>query len=397
MRPKARNCSVRVLVAACRAGKSATTRSAEGRAMRIAKIIFFITTFVFAAHAADAKPFTHLWVFGDSTVDTGWYKVPKKNSDPPTYSGNSNFDAWLAPIPPDTQTGAQKWNIGKPTVNPKRISVQELAHILGVGARPHNQKNQANVPGTNYATSGARNKEVNAAGSGRFPNAIPTRTQIEHYLASYTPNGKALYVISSGGNDVQAALDANNAVCTDSAQSDSQTAANELANKINALQGQNAKYIIVANQPESFGGTDKEKCRGVYDTALKSKLDALGVSYAWGDVNSVRTMMEQHPTTFGLNPLYLGTGAPSCSPPASSTGIGSDWAFLCSPASPVSTPSNTDTSEFADNNHWAPTPQKVLGSYYYCLAKQTWPDVFTASPAPNQPFTACSTFDPSWN
>jgi len=366
--------------------------------MRIAKIVFLVVTFVFAANAAGAKPFSRLWVFGDSTVDTGWYKVAKKNSNPITYSGDPNFDAWLAPIPPDTQTGAQKWNIGKPTVNPKRISVQELAHILGVSAYPHNQKNQQNEPGTNYATSGARNKETNDPNSGRFPNAIPTRIQIEHYLASYTPNGKALYVISSGGNDVQAALDANNAVCTDSAQSDSKTAANELANKIHALQGQNAKYIIVANQPESFGGTDKEKCRGVYNSTLKSKLDSLGVTYAWGDVNSVRTLMEQNPATFGLDPMYLGNSAPACAPPDQSmTHIGSDWAFLCSSTSPVSRPSNIDTSEFADNNHWAPTPQKVLGSYYYCLAKQTWPDVFTASPAPNQPFTACSTFNSSWN
>ena len=40
--------------------------------MRIAKIVFLISTFAFASDAADAKPFTHLWVFGDSTVDTGW-------------------------------------------------------------------------------------------------------------------------------------------------------------------------------------------------------------------------------------------------------------------------------------------------------------------------------------
>ena len=133
------------------------------------------------------------------------------------------------------------------------MSVQELAHILGVGARPHNQKNQQNVPGTNYATSGARNKEFNDPNSGRFANAIPTRIQIDHYLQNHNPNGKALYLISSGGNDVQAALDANNGSCTTSAISDSKAAAVSLANKIETLQSNNAKYIIVANQPECSG------------------------------------------------------------------------------------------------------------------------------------------------
>jgi phospholipase/lecithinase/hemolysin len=366
--------------------------------MRIAKIVFLISTFVFASDAADAKPFTHLWVFGDSTVDTGWYKVPKKNSNPPTYSGAASFDYWLGPIPPDPQTGAQKWGIGKPTVNPKRVSVQELAHILGVSAYPHNQRNQQNVRGTNYATSGGRNTETNAQNSGFFPNAIPTVTQIDHYLEAVNPAGKALYLISSGGNDVAAVLNANNGSCNDSAVSDIQTAAHDLAKKIHGLQGHGAKYIIVANLVESFGTTqDIKNCRSAYDTALMEKLNSLGVTYAWGDVNFVRTTMEYNASTFGLDPNLLGPGNAACKPPNSSTNTGSSWALLCSPTSPVSQPSNTDTAEFADNEHWAPTAQKVLSSYYYCLAEQTWPHVFAANPAPNQPFTACSTFDSSWN
>jgi hypothetical protein len=47
----------------------------------------------FAATAA-AKPVTQLWVFGDSTVDTGWYRIPKSGSHPPTHSGEANFDAF---------------------------------------------------------------------------------------------------------------------------------------------------------------------------------------------------------------------------------------------------------------------------------------------------------------
>jgi phospholipase/lecithinase/hemolysin len=79
------------------------------------------------------------------------------------------------------------------------MSVEVLADILGVTAFPQNQL------GTNYATSGARNEQINTVGSGFFPNAIPTQQQIENYLKIIHPTGLALYVVSSGGNDVAAA------------------------------------------------------------------------------------------------------------------------------------------------------------------------------------------------
>jgi len=362
--------------------------------MRTAKLLVCAALLTLLGQTASANPFTRLWVFGDSTVDTGWYKVPKANSNPPTYSGEPSFDFYLAPSTPGGPTGAEQWDIGKPTVNPERMSVQELAHLLGVTARPHNQLNSQNQPGTNYATSGARNKEYNDANSGRFPNAIPTQIQINHYLNKYVPNGRALYVISSGGNDVAAALDAANGMCTADAKTAVEAAADGLAKKIHTLQANHAKYIIVANLPESYGDAEKQNCRQDYDATLQSKLNSLGVEYAWGDVNAVRGKMEGLPNTYGLDPNLLGTNNAACSPPPN---IGSSWALLCSLTSRASTPSNADTSEFADNEHWAPAAQKVLGTYYLCLAKNTWPSLFAASPAPHEPPFACSLFDSSWS
>jgi hypothetical protein len=45
-------------------------------------------TLSFSAGPADARPFDRLWVFGDSTVDTGWYNF--------TLSGESQFDQYLS-------------------------------------------------------------------------------------------------------------------------------------------------------------------------------------------------------------------------------------------------------------------------------------------------------------
>ena len=59
-------------------------------------------------------------------------------------------------------------------------------------------------------------------------------------------------------------------------------------------------------------------------------------------------------------------------------------------------PTNAAISEFADDEHWATGGHRVLGSYYFCLAKNTWITVFNARPAPKLPPITCNTFDPSW-
>jgi outer membrane lipase/esterase len=352
--------------------------------MRTTELIV-AAVFLSLVNAAAADPFSRLWVFGDSTVDTGWFqKAP--------FSGEANFDAYLAPTSPHGKTGAEKWGIGRPTSSPGPMSVEVLGHILGLTAHPHNRLDDHGERGTNYATSGARNQEVNTAASGLFPNAIPTRRQVEHYLGDHDPSGHALYVVSSGGNDVSSALNANNGMCSTAAQTDVQNAADSLAHTIQALQDHDARYIIVANLPQSFGSTlDEMNCRAAYNTALFSKLSALAVSYALGDVDGVRFKIEHNMGSFGIS--HLGNTNTACSMP---TNITSAWALLCSPTSPASTPSNADVSEFADNEHWATGAMRVLGGYYFCLAKNTWPAVFAAHPAPHQPPFMCYLFNASW-
>jgi hypothetical protein len=105
-------------------------------------------TFALFLTPAMAKPFTQLWVFGDSSVDSGSFRVAP-------YTGDSFVDFYLAPtFPFNSKTGFQKWGIGKPTSNPGLMNSEELALLLGVTASPQNQH------GTNYAFSGARNSMI---------------------------------------------------------------------------------------------------------------------------------------------------------------------------------------------------------------------------------------------
>jgi phospholipase/lecithinase/hemolysin len=369
--------------------------------------------------AGPAGAFDRLWVFGDSTVDTGWY-----NFRP---SGESQFDQYLSTYnlarPRNTPP---TYGMGKATSNPGPVSVEVLARLILTDILPADQSIplealplpavQADLRapdlivlpppglrpflfGTNFATGGARNHDANSPGIGLFPNAVPTETQIANYLRQNLPDRNSLYLISSGGNDVSYAL--NNL------DANSQTtyvtgAADSLAAAILTLQQGGARYIIVTNLPESFGNANQQTLRHLYNTELMSKLTALGVNYAWGDMNSVRQQIVANPASFGIAHTTNQLADRACTTPAETTGITSAWAYVCSPSSPVSQPVSATFAEqalFSDDEHWATGGHNVLGSYYYCLARKTWPQAFPRRldgfffplPEPHPPIP-CATF-----
>jgi phospholipase/lecithinase/hemolysin len=371
--------------------------------------------------AGSANAFDRLWVFGDSTVDTGWY-----NFRP---SGESQFDQFLS-----------TWNLarprntpptlgaGKATSNPGPVSVEVLARLIGTDVLPADEliplqklplvANQAapsapapdlivQLPpglralffGTNYATGGARNHDANPPGIGLFPNAVPTETQITNYMSLHHPDGNALYLISSGGNDVSFAL--NNPVNDPMAYVTG--AADSLAAAIATLQQGGAQFIIVTNLPESFGNANQQMFRHLYNTELVSQLAALGVSFAWADMNSVRQQIVARPDLFGIAHTTTQQIDVACTKPSEGLMISSGWAYVCSPSSPASQPiSPTFAAQalFSDNEHWATGGHTVLGSYYYCLALKTWPQQFPLRLARffplsgPQPPIPCATFQP---
>jgi len=326
--------------------------------MRVIKIALVPILLLFAGGLAAAQPFTALWIFGDSTVDTGWYI----NND----CGEPNYNTYIQYQP--------SLGVGKPTSSPGLMSVEVLAEALGVTAAPANQTN-----GTNYATGGAKNFRHNLSSGDGFPKAVPTIDQIKHYLAHNTVSSTALYVISSGDNDVTFVLKhpGHKNYLT--------KAANALANKISVLKQGGAQYIIVVGLPQSYGSTTKKKqLRAFYNKKLTNKLTSLGVSYLWADADHVRQVMESYknnpPSPFGITNYTIGkTGCTqmcpdsACSMPDAGTGITTDWAYVCSTtAGAPSTATNDAASEWADDNHYATGGQKVLGTYLYCAAQNQW-------------------------
>jgi len=351
--------------------------------MRVIKIVLVPILLLFAGGLAAADPFTKLWIFGDSTVDTGWYRYSK--------SDEMSYDKYMQP------TMMKDFGVGRPTSSPGEMSVEVLADALGLQAIPADKKNAS---GTNYATGGAKNFRHNLPMGDGFPGAVPTITQLNNYLTAHHSHASstALYVISSGDNDVAFALKhpGNKNYLT--------KAANALAKEISVLQQDGAKYIIVVGLPQSYGSTQQKKnFRATYNTKLKNKLDSLlgSANFLWADANHVRQVMESYknnpPSPFGITNYTIGkTGCTqmcpdsACSMPDAGTGITTDWAYVCSTtAGAPSTATNDAASEWADDNHYATGGQKVLGTYFYCAAKNQWPTLAWSS-NPTLPFD-CTT------
>jgi outer membrane lipase/esterase len=306
-------------------------------------------------------PLTRLWVFGDSTVDSGWFKIAP-------YSGEQKFDTYIM---------TPALGVGRPTSSPGLMSVEVLANALHTDAAPANQS------GTDYATGGARDRLANTEANSGFPNAVPTATQIQNYLAANTPAAEDLFIVSSGDNDVAYALNHSSIDQSSYVQQQAQA----LASAIQSLTQHGAQYIIIVGLPESFGSPVlKQTLRALYDSALRTTLTQLGVSYAWADFNALRTFVEQasgSTSPFGLT-HYKNTD-PACSVPAGTTGITSDWAYVCSPVTgaPSTPAADAGAYEFADDSHWATGGQSVLGGYLFCVAEARWQQLnWSAAAAP---------------
>jgi outer membrane lipase/esterase len=151
---------------------------------------------VFLCGHASATTFTELDVFGDSTVDSGWWAGALNGQcgsvAGPCTSGNPTFDAKV-------QAAIAAGGTGAP-VGVGLMNTQILATKLGLTAIPANQPG-----GTNYAISGS--KDAVSGGLGNLqpnPNLPSTVQQMSNYLAKNggVANATALYLVSSGGNDI---------------------------------------------------------------------------------------------------------------------------------------------------------------------------------------------------
>jgi outer membrane lipase/esterase len=336
--------------------------------MRAGALLANIAALALLSQPAAARS---LWVFGDSNVDTGWFKVSP-------FSGNTKFDPDLAM--------SSTFGIGEPTNNPGPMSVEVLAKALGTTALPANQG------GTNFAVSGAKNVNVNTPANGGFPNAVPTATQISNFLLGNTVGGADLIVVNSGANDISFALGSLSGFTVPQQNAYIASQATALAVAIKSLQLHGATHIIVAGQPENFGDASFQAARQFYDTTLRNALTGQQVLLAWGNLNQVRKDIIANPATFGITLFNSTADQTACPLPSAVLNIATAWALLCSANSPVTKPTAfANQALFADDQHWSAAAQKVLGSYYNCLARFTWPQL-VPSPLPLPLPPSCRVF-----
>ena len=326
-----------------------------GRICGIRRAVFVLAVaaaLTSVAQRSVAAPFNQVIVFGDSNVDSGYYKAL---SNP---GGNATYNSlW----PSAVAHGA-----GAPTTNPGPVNSQVLAAFFGLTAYP------ANISGgTNYATSGTKNVTINNTQTGGFTAAIPTVTQISNYLTanSNSANGQALYLIHSGDNDAKyAAGETGTGPYPSNPTAYMTQAADQLATAVQSLYGAGARHILVTGLEYSFGDTTTLKTlKSVYTQELWNQLATLGVPFIRGDVNSVRLAITANPSRYGFT--TVSNSNPACTQP---TGVPNAWALLCSsdPAAPSTliSPTAPQTNLFADDQHLGTAGQQLMGNYLARLA-----------------------------
>jgi hypothetical protein len=148
----------------------------SSRHSRLFGVIVLIVPWVSPAAGAELSShpptFSQVLVFGDSTVDSGYFRTL------PNPDGGKDFDdLW----PKAVAAGAENR-----LPAPGFVYSEMLASCYG-----------------SNATSGAKNETVNKKSTGGFKQPILTTGQIAQYLSMvHSADAHGLYLISSGGNDV---------------------------------------------------------------------------------------------------------------------------------------------------------------------------------------------------
>jgi outer membrane lipase/esterase len=252
------------------------------------------------------------------------------------------------------------------------MNTQILAADFGLTALPANQPN-----GTNYAISGAVDAAVAANGNignlNRNTTLPSTVQQMTNYLSRPAGGGmanpQALYVISSGGNDVTFAID--NFSTLSSRETYLSMQAQALANAVRNLQVTGAQHILVNGLPGS--GT----LPTFYTQQLFTDLSAAGVNFIGADVQAFVQGVENDPGRYGFTqttvlPGVLGTGTGSAcvwTPPMGST-IVSGWGQWCADTTTPSTQyaylgsmNAEQTSFFSDDQHFSAAGQMLEAEF----------------------------------
>ena len=247
--------------------------------------------------AAGAAGFDQFIVFGDSTLDTGYFRY--------STTGNSTSDAQLVNAINQGATGG--W-AGNGVMN----SII-LAEKFGLTAAPVD----APGGGTNYANGGATTI-FNPAG-GAFPDNVCTLQEIENYLGAVNgvANPKALYLIKTGDNDVTYYdMQSQNPAWLAANPNYLNGIASALAVEVATLQAAGARTIVVRNSYDSaLFAQQGGDINPIYNTAYANSktmwtsewadLTAAGVHFIPDDNDSLFRFVAHNPQLFGFTPLTV--------------------------------------------------------------------------------------------
>jgi outer membrane lipase/esterase len=283
-----------------------------------------------------AAGFNQFVGLGDSTIDTGFFRY--------NGLGDPTVDQDLAFA---IANGAQGGWAGNGV-----MGATILADKFGLSAAPYG----APGGGTNYANGAGF-----SAAPGPAPTSISTVAQIQLYLSSVNnvANPNALYVVSSGNNDLLKGQDLT-------------YAASAVATAVAQLQTAGARTILV---PNSFLGAVYAGPGGVipagnqaaysqslaYNTLRWSNLADNGVRFIPADLNSVFMYVVQHPTAFGFTAnSVLSDQAPVYNQP-------SPWNTALLANDTDITQAQHQTYLFIDGHHLTTAGQTIQADYEYSL------------------------------
>jgi outer membrane lipase/esterase len=312
-----------------------------------------------AVRLVDAQSFNQTIVFGDSNVDSGWWKAWLASGNTTGSVGKDNA----------IKASIAQGGTGAPVGAGYLMNSQLLASYFGLSAIPADQPG-----GTNFAISGAVDARSPSNGNiGNLNNNLQlpsTVQQIGNYLASNGggANPNALFLISSGGNDITFANDNLTGLVRKENYLASQ--AGSLTAGVLTLQSAGARYILVQN---NFGnGT----LVNFYNQVLWTDLAAAGVQFIGVDRQAMLRAVQSNPAVFGLTNVDPGVTGVNTGSACIWTGAGpqSGWAQWCVNST---TPSNSvaylrsanaqQTSLFADDQHLSAAGQKIEADFMYSL------------------------------
>ena len=304
-----------------------------------------------APGAAGAAGFDQFVVFGDSTLDTGYFAYHS--------TGNLQYDKQLANAMSLGNTGGWAGN--------GVMNTTLLAEMFGLSLAPCDTT--APGGGTNYANGGATTIP-NPVGQA-FPDNICTIQEIKNYLSSVkgVANPNALYLIKTGDNDATY-------VMTQIMQNPNWLAQNpgylngvaaSLATEVVSLQAAGARTIVVRNSYDSalfatWGGGINPTYQADYNRSYAlgqsewADLAADGVHFVPDDNDSLFKFIVHNPHLFGFNPYtVLAAKAPYANNPHVD-------AFL-----DILTPAQQQDYLFIDGVHLTTTGQTIEADYTYSL------------------------------